>query len=355
MSLKSKLRELLYRFYDYRSAYIDNLNITLAVIHIPDQIGDAMSIFPVIRALEAYNVKHLLIVASTINQSVFETLSLRQTKLTVISMTMQDSASLNEIKAVARKIRKEYGIPDICIEAMRRKNLKTMVFINGLRAKTNLQAAGLTMKCYSPVCKIASRMDQVFRAPVPMTWAILMREAGFPAVRAVFELPLSEAVLTEVRHETSTLGPYIALNLEGSARERTFSIPVAEKLIAIIKQAIDLPIVIVHGPKGIDNAVLLTQYCDNVHRLPLSPSIMRSAAVINGAFLAITPDTSILHMASAYNIPAIAVYADYKTRWPAMQDISEAIVVGKDIDHIHLDEFREAIKRVISRIQNYSS
>lgn len=354
MSLKSILRGFFYRFYDYQSSYIDNSNIKLAVIHIPDQIGDAMSIFPVIRALESNNVEHVLIVSSTINQSVFEALSMRQTKLTVISMTMQDFATLNEIKAVARKIRREYGVPDICIEAMRRKNLKTMVFINGLRAKTNLQAAGLMMKCYSPVCKIASRMDQVLRAPVPMTWAILMREAGFPAVRAAFEFPLSEVVLTEVRRETSTLWRYIALNLEGSAQERSFSHAVAEKLIAIIKQEIELPIIIVHGPKGIDNAVSLTQSCENVHRLSLSPSIMRSAAVINGAFLAITPDTSILHMTSAYNIPVIAVYADYKTRWPAMQDISETIVVGKEIDHINLDEFNVAIKRVIARIQNCS-
>lgn len=345
------LRRVFYRLYDYQSAYIDNSNIKFAVIHIPDQIGDAMSVFPVIRALEACNVKHLLIVSSTINQSIFETLSLRQTKLTVISMTMQDYATFSEIKTVARKIRKEYGTPDICIEAMRRKNLKTMVFINRLGARMNLQAAGLTMKCYSPVCKIASRMDQRFRAPVPMTWAILMREAGFPAVRGAFELPLSEAVLTEVRCETLALGRYIALNLEGSAQERTFSLPVAEKLIAIIKKETDLPIVIVHGPKGIDNSVALTQSCNGVHRLSLSPSIMRSAAVINDAFLAITPDTSVLHMASAYNIPVIAVYADYKTRWPAMQDISETIVVGKDIDHINLDEFNDAIKRVILRIQ----
>lgn len=100
-----------YRLYDYQSVYIDNSNIKLAVIHIPDQIGDAMSVFPVIRALEAGDVKHLLIVSSTINQSIFETLSLRQTKLTVISMSMQDNATFNEIKTVARKIRKEYGTP----------------------------------------------------------------------------------------------------------------------------------------------------------------------------------------------------------------------------------------------------
>ena len=56
-------------------------------------------------------------------------------------------------------------------------------------------------------------------------------------------------------------------------------------------------------------------------------------------------------MTSAYNIPVIAVYADYKTRWPAMADISETIVVGKNIDHINLDEFRNTIKRIIAKIQ----
>ena len=37
-----------------------------------------------------------------------------------------------------------------------------------------------------------------------------------------------------------------------------------------------------------------------------------------------------------------------------MQDISETIVVGKEIDYINLDEFNVAIKRVIARIQNCS-
>lgn len=84
----------------------------------------------------------------------------------------------------------------------------------------------------------------------------------------------------------------------------------------------------------------------------MAPSIARSAAVIKNAFLAITPDTSILHMTSAYNVPVIAVYADYKTRWPAMADISETIVVGKEIDRINLDEFRNTVKRIIVKIQS---
>ena len=80
------------------------------------------------------------------------------------------------------------------------------------------------------------------------------------------------------------------------------------------------------------------------------PSIKRSAAIIKDAYIAITPDTSILHMASAYNTPVVAIYADYKTRWPAMADVSESVVVGQKIDNISLDEFAKALKSVLARI-----
>lgn len=351
MSIMTFLRHTLYSFYDYCAENIDANDVKFAVIHIPDQIGDAMAVYPVIRALEQNAIAHLLIVASTLNKAVFDALELKRTTLTVVSMTMQDNASLSEIRQVAKSIRAQYGAPDLCIEAMRKKNLKTMVFISALRARANYQAVGLTMRCYSPLCKMASRMDQTLRAPVPMTWATLMREAGFSAVEAKYEFPLNEQVLAEVRRETELLGRYIAFNLEGSLAERTFSCSVAQKIIALIHNETDLPIFIVHGPKGTESAVTLTESCRNVFRLALSPSLMRSAAVIKDAFLAITPDTSVLHMASAYNTPCIAIYADYKTRWPAMQDISETVVVGKRIDHINMNEFTSALRRILARIE----
>ena len=60
---------------DYK-AYNFNIEKTdFVVIHIPDQIGDAMAIFPVIRALELHKIKHLLIVTSTINLEVFNRLN----------------------------------------------------------------------------------------------------------------------------------------------------------------------------------------------------------------------------------------------------------------------------------------
>ncbi len=144
--------------------------------------------------------------------------------------------------------------------------------------------------------------------------------------------------------------PYIALNLEGSSQERTFSLSIAENLIAKIQSETDIPIVIVHGPKGEDKARVLVDCYNNVYRLSLSPSIKRSAAIIKDAYIAITPDTSILHMASAYNTPVVAIYADYKTRWPAMADVSESVVVGQKIDNISLDEFAKALKSVLARI-----
>ncbi|EPM6549750.1 glycosyltransferase family 9 protein, partial [Shigella sonnei] len=297
MFLASLLRRIAFSYYDYK-AYNFNIEKTdFVVIHIPDQIGDAMAIFPVIRALELHKIKHLLIVTSTINLEVFNALKLEQTKLTLVTMTMQDHATLKEIKDLAKNITQQYGTPDLCIEGMRKKNLKTMLFISQLKAKTNFQVVGITMNCYSPLCKNASRMDQKLRAPVPMTWAFMMREAGFPAVRPIYELPLSEDVLDEVREEMRSLGSYIAFNLEGSSQERTFSLSIAENLIAKIQSETDIPIVIVHGPKGEDKARALVDCYNNVYRLSLPPSIKRSAAIIKDAYIAITPDTSILHMA----------------------------------------------------------
>lgn len=350
MSLITMFRNIIFNFYDYNAKNIHANDIKFVVIHIPDQVGDAMAIYPLIRALEQQQITHLLIVSSTLNKPVFEALTLHNTTLTVVTMTMQDHATIAEIKKIANTIKEQYGPPDLCIEAMRKKNLKTMVFIHTLRAEMNFQVVGLSMKCYSPLCKIASRMDQHLRAPVTMTWATLMRDAGFPAVAAKYEFPLSAEAITEVRRETCALGPYIAINLEGSIAARTFSYSVAQNLIAIIQRECYMPIVVVHGPKGIESAVKLTESCNRVFRLSLSPSLMRSAALINDAALAITPDTSILHMASAYNTPAIAIYADYKTRWPTMQDIAENIVVGKDIDHINMNEFEATLRRILMRI-----
>lgn len=121
MFLASLLRRIAFSYYDYK-AYNFNIEKTdFVVIHIPDQIGDAMAIFPVIRALELHKIKHLLIVTSTINLEVFNALKLEKTKLTLVTMTMQDHATLKEIKDLAKNITQKYGTPDLCIEAMRKR------------------------------------------------------------------------------------------------------------------------------------------------------------------------------------------------------------------------------------------
>ena len=104
MFLASLLRRIAFSYYDYK-AYNFNIEKTdFVVIHIPDQIGDAMAIFPVIRALELHKIKHLLIVTSTINLEVFNALKLEQTKLTLVTMTMQEHATLKEIKYLLENI-----------------------------------------------------------------------------------------------------------------------------------------------------------------------------------------------------------------------------------------------------------
>jgi len=66
MFLVSLLRRIAFSYYDYKTYNFNIEKTDFVVIHIPDQIGDAMAIFPVIRALELHKIKHLLIVTSTI-------------------------------------------------------------------------------------------------------------------------------------------------------------------------------------------------------------------------------------------------------------------------------------------------
>lgn len=94
MFLVSLLRRIAFSYYDYKTYNFNIEKTDFVVIHIPDQIGDAMAIFPVIRALELHKIKHLLIVTSTINLEVFNALKLEQTKLTLVTMTMGNGANL---------------------------------------------------------------------------------------------------------------------------------------------------------------------------------------------------------------------------------------------------------------------
>lgn len=103
MSFVSFFRRIAFAYYDYRCKDTNIAKSEFVVIHIPDQIGDAMAIYPIIRSLEMHKIKHLLIVTSTINKSVFDALHLEQTKLTLVSMTMQDHASIKEIKKISKK------------------------------------------------------------------------------------------------------------------------------------------------------------------------------------------------------------------------------------------------------------
>ena len=51
MFLVSLLRRIAFSYYDYKTYNFNIEKTDFVVIHIPDQIGDAMAIFPVIRRL----------------------------------------------------------------------------------------------------------------------------------------------------------------------------------------------------------------------------------------------------------------------------------------------------------------
>lgn len=66
-------------------------------------------------------------------------------------------------------------------------------------------------------------------------------------------------------------------------------------------------------------------------------TIRESAAIVKGADILITPETSLVHIASAFDIPQIAIYRDKTTKeiWAPLYDNYKMIVTNKrDINKI---------------------
>jgi len=92
---------------------------------------------------------------------------------------------------------------------------------------------------------------------------------------------------------------------------------------------------------------------DFIRWLPLTKSILDVAAVIKYSDLVITPDTSIVHIASAFNIPVISIHENNKESfrlWRPLSDNSQTIFSHSKYGILDID-FSKVIKTSIDLIK----
>ncbi len=162
---------------------------------------------------------------------------------------------------------------------------------------------------------------------------------GSPSIPVV---PFSRSAIVE--HDRIN----IAVNLFGSSKYRQFSKSEAKKFIE--KWLEDFPtdcIYLIPVPDKITFLQELITECKN-ERLKLASNVASlefTLQLLSDADLCVTPDTSVVHMASALNTPILAIYADDPKNyqeWHPLSDKAEVIFnpapQGKH-DRVYVYEF----------------
>lgn len=350
MLQKIKLRTLklsLFKYaLDYKGTQETITSVEKTVIFIARHIGDTMAIYPVIRALQSKKASSLILV---VNPSSYAALAPLENE-GIIFYHIPHERNKRAIIATAQKIKRTYGQVDLCVQAMTRDTTATLIFQRTLKARCNLGLHSPPLKMYVPyVADHALSMLQD-HTPAPFCWAQLMKDAGIADVPARFELPIPSDIEESILDQIKTYQPYIALNMDASRPIGSLNEDTAIKLIRYLANKHHYQVLITCSPAGEKKAYRVTQACPSAHIIAAPRSIYHSAAIIKHATLVISPDTSIIHIASAYNRPTLGIYRAELKAWRPLADHNATLITGNDINAIDMSKFKKTLEKLLSNI-----
>lgn len=171
-----------------------------------------------------------------------------------------------------------------------------------------------------------------------------------------YEFPLTQDELSVARTFVSRRSgrPVIAFNRYGNRRGKLFSHARAVQLVREIDRVYpDALIVLLSPPQNKSETAELKRQLGlpNVWVADFTRSIRNSAALIHCADLVVTPDTSIVHIACAFDKAQICVYRDHGELrlWRPLSDKAIALLPrppSRHVDDVDLKEFSATLVKV---------
>lgn len=102
-----------------------------------------------------------------------------------------------------------------------------------------------------------------------------------------------------------------------------------------------------------EDKLYLERELDNVVPLPVTATLGEVDAVLRELKLLVSPDTSLVHMASCHNLPVVALYRNRRNDWTRFAPLStnhEIVVSASDrVRDIRVNEVDEAFRKVHER------
>lgn len=178
-------------------------------------------------------------------------------------------------------------------------------------------------------------------------------------VRLTLNLPDENLARARRFHDTLTPSPFIVLNISSNDTYRRWSTERNAALVtAILARHPELRILVTSSPGDRDEAAELAALDPaRVIVTPLTSDLLDVAAILEGAAIVITPDTSLVHLASAMDVPTVALYSRLTPRyheWLPTGISYEAVVSNglTPIETIQPEEVMTAFDRLLAHAAN---
>ena len=154
-----------------------------------------------------------------------------------------------------------------------------------------------------------------------------------------------------LKHSIASHQPFIVYNISAGREYREFSLEKSRDILNECGQYIpNVPIVIIAIAKDVMKAEEIIRHVDGVHCVVFNSSdILDVCAIVERAAMVISPDTSLVHIASAYGKPTVAFYSEMTTyiyEWMPFHVPYRALVAPRklEIEYIPTSECVREIK-----------
>ncbi|WP_027128201.1 glycosyltransferase family 9 protein [Fusobacterium perfoetens] len=226
------------------------------------------------------------------------------------------------IKKLAREIADEKY--DVLIDFTEMLRVYQMMFINLCKARINI---GLSKKDWNMFdISIEPNKDFQWTDHITLRYKAYLNKLGIKEnIDLSYDVEVPENIEKEIDDYIEKLPKkeLVVINPYGASKHRTFNNETIEKLIEYYQEK---NIIFVFSPDKYENIKKYSNY-NNVFIYNKMKNIYQSIEFIKKADLVISPDTSIVHIASAFNKKLIAIYSPDKLNFAVWKPTTKNLKV----------------------------
>lgn len=214
------------------------------------------------------------------------------------------SSSSSKVKKLAQHI--ETAGYDLVIDFTEMLRVKQMMFINLCTAKYNL---GINKQDWNLFDLTINYQDKDLH--ISAKYAAILKVLGIAKPNLSYDIHIDKQSVkqTEVFLEQVKESKLVIINPYGASKHRTLTIETVKKIVDGLIKIEDWAISFVFPPeKKSEIKALCDSYQSKVYINEQLKGIQDTACLIKSADYVITPDTSIVHLAVAFERPMLAIY-----------------------------------------------